>query len=773
MRKAAFVASIAGFVLVAFSGATGVAAAAPPLAWKVDSKPFRLGVYRGADLLLGEHAGGIGPGSRLGYRVDPTGAMQALTDLVGSSVTASGATYTVATTEPDRTATVTVVRIPQGLRVSLDLGTAATTVRTIYESFDSTPAEHFLGTGERRDFVDLRGQIVPLKVWAGCGNGKPAPFYLSSRGYGVRFATTAIGRMAFGPVQGNGSCAAGACEIATGVPVVQACFKAASLSYEVYAGTPEQVVQSYAARSGRPPLPDPSQFAVTKWRDEVAGPADLLEDADRFQAAGIPLGWVIIDNPWEAATCVGSMQFDRRRFPDPAAMIAGLHAREIRVMMWISPMVQSICGRDIYPVGRIGPGYLQALDLTDPAVTATFEQRIEGLLGTGIDGFKVDRGDEVDLDGLSLAGGSGADVHDAYPALVAKAIDDASVAARGKLLPTLFRAGFMGSQSLVTGAWSGDLPGTWDGLAAAVRSAQTAGLVGFSTWGSDIGGYESPDLASDVFVRWAQLGAISPVFEVGGTGANARPWELGQAAMDGLRTAAVLHQELFPDLYQLARGASRTGLPVLRPLGLRYPGDARAWSASEELLVGPDLLAAPVAGQGTTPSVYLPAGVWNDLATGARVAGPAAFTRQTPLDELPLYLRSGAAIPYNLRSPDIWSSPWGSADLFRDGRGGWLLAPGPGTAAADSAEYGSLRSTVTGRRLGLLLTRARRETEVLVLDHRVPVRVLVDGKRVARSSSLAALRSARQGWLPKVGATRGLIVKLAPRSGRSAVELRF
>ena len=168
---------------------------------------------------------------------------------------------------------MSVTRIPQGLRVKLVLGPAATTVQTVYEAFDARPDEHFLGTGEHRDTVDLRGQIVPIKVWAGCGNSKPAPFFLSTGGYGVRFATTSIGRIAFGAVQGTGSCAAGVCETATGVPVVQACFKTGSLSYEVYAGTPEQIVQSYAARSRTTAAARALQFAVTKWRDEVAGAA--------------------------------------------------------------------------------------------------------------------------------------------------------------------------------------------------------------------------------------------------------------------------------------------------------------------------------------------------------------------------------------------------------------------------------------------------------------------------------------------------------------------
>ena len=106
-------------------------------------------------------------------------------------------------------------------------------------------------------------------------------------------------------------------------------------------------------------------------------------------------------------------------------------------------------------------------------------------------------------------------------------------------------------------------------------------------------------------MRWAQLGAVSPVH-----GGRRRRRERdavdcsAPAAMAALRDAAVLHYELFPYLY----GLLRRGEPVLRPLGYGYPDDPQAWGAELELLVGPDLLAAPVAGPGTTPSVYLPAG---------------------------------------------------------------------------------------------------------------------------------------------------------------------
>jgi alpha-D-xyloside xylohydrolase len=161
------------------------------------------------------------------------------------------------------------------------------------------------------------------------------------------------------------------------------------------------------------------------------------------------------------------------------------------------------------------------------------------------------------------------------------------------------------------------------------------------------------------------------VFEVGGQGPNATPWTMGADAMRALREAAVLHYELFPYLYGLLQKHE----PVLRPLGYALPDDEQAWKAEFELLVGPDLLAAPVTGPGTTPSVYLPAGSWVDLTTGQKVEGPRVFTRTTPLDVLPLYARAGAVVPFNLRTGSSW---WGVDELSRPGRAGYLVSDGSG-----------------------------------------------------------------------------------------------
>ena len=193
-------------------------------------------------------------------------------------------------------------RTSRGIRVGLDLGSSGPAVRTVYEAFAAAPTAHYLGAGEQRDHVDLRGRgavegVEPLRHLEG-----PSPFYLSSEGYGVRFLTTAVGRMAFGRVDESNGCELGTtpCEIAPRLPVVQACFKTDALSYEIYPGRP---ASGSCARTPRAPVgphfPNRTQFAVTKWRDRIGSAAELVEDVDTFRAAGIPLGWVIVDNPWE------------------------------------------------------------------------------------------------------------------------------------------------------------------------------------------------------------------------------------------------------------------------------------------------------------------------------------------------------------------------------------------------------------------------------------------------------------------------------------------
>jgi alpha-D-xyloside xylohydrolase len=772
----------AAVALAALASPAG-AATAPPVSWTASPSPFRLSFKAGGTARATEADATGRPGGRLAYRL-ADGSFHGLTQLLDSTVGSLGTDYRVGTDEPGRTATVSVRKTPSGAQVSLTLNPATNVVATL-EAFAAQPGEHFLGGGERPAPLDVAGQAIAAKTSYTCKNTMPAPYFASSAGYGVSLRSTAIAALGFPGSTSSSACAGGPeppCPLGDGLPVVQLCVKAAQLTYDLFLGTPAEVVAAYVMSVGRPQLPAPSQFELIKWRDIVGGPADLHYDIDRLRALNIPIGWVLLDNPWETGLCYGQMTFDPK-FGDPATLTRSLHDRGVKFMLWVSPLIrQQWCPPppqydQSVLLGQGGKAY--TLDLTDARARATFESSLRTLIGYGVDGFKGDRGDELDLEPLRLAGGSGVDLHNAYPLLFAQSVANA-VRDTGKTasFATIFRAGAPGSASTVPGFWAGDQEGTFDGLRQAIRDGLSAGLAGYAVWGSDTGGYGAT-ASAEVFVRWAQLSSVSPIFEVGGIGTNSTFWDYGAATVEQFRVAAVRHYELFPYLYELARTAHATGAPVIRPVALEYPLDANAWRQDLELLVGSELLAAPV----TTPagpdgtaqaSVYLPAGGWVDLATGTAVRGGGApFERRTPLAELPLYLRSGGVIPFAARTPLIWPTAWPTDALRVPTRGGWLYARGNGTATSSTAEFGSFRASTAGRTTVLTLRRAPAETQVLLAGRSVPVSITLGGRKLARSASVEALHAAGSGWALTRDPFPGIVLKLAPRAGSADVRLLY
>jgi alpha-D-xyloside xylohydrolase len=764
---------------LAWAGPAAADASAPQ--WSAGTAPFLLSFSSGATPLFQEalnDAHGPGPANRLSYET-ADGSRHAVTDVLSQEPVAGGERFVLATDEPGRTAQVVVRTRPDAVHVDWTLE-PADGVTTVWEAFTTQPEEHFLGGGESEGFVDLATQIDPLKTWHPCRAYAPTPFYASSRGYGVAVFASSVGTAELAGPHSGAPCSYGnepTCPTTNAQSEVQLCFRTSSLAYDVYAGDPAQALDAYTAATGRAMLPPESEFGLVKWRDLVSGPGDVLDDVTMLQRLAIPIEWVLVDNPWERSLCYGSLEFDPTKFPGgPAPMIREIHARGVKLMMWVSPYVRRLAGCPYppYPLeGLIGAGDSQALDLTQPAVYAEFVSRLKALAALGVDGVKGDRGDEVDLEATNLAGGPGTDLQNLYPYLFDKAIAEAFGAGAAQTWGGFVRAAAPQSRSLVPGIWAGDQTGTWDGLREAIRAAASAGASGFPVWGSDVGGYGSSKLTPDVFVRWAQLGAISPILEVGGAGPNATFWTFGTQTVDRFRAAAVLHYELFPYLYELAREATVDGSPVLRPLAFQYPGDGAAWKADLELLVGPSLLALPVTTpQGQTSPQYYPAGRWVPLWGGPDVVGPRNLAASVPLGTLPLYLRAGTAIPFDFRDPLVWRAPWRVNDLDRAGRIGWVYAPGTGGTSARSADT-RFAASASRRRVAITITGSRRELQLLVLTPRVPRRVLVDGRAAGGVAGAAGLRARARGWALERGRFRGVVVKATATGRRTRIELDY
>jgi alpha-glucosidase len=107
---------------------------------------------------------------------------------------------------------------------------------------------------------------------------------------------------------------------------------------------------------------------------------------------------------------------------------------------------------------------------------------------------------------------------------------------------------------------------------------------------------------------------------------------------------------LIPYLYDLLWKSHSRFEPMIRPTYFDFPDDARCFDENDDMLLGANLLVAPVVEPGRRDrDVYLPAGGgWYDFWSGEYFDGGRDVTLPAPWDRPPLLARAGSAIPLNL-----------------------------------------------------------------------------------------------------------------------------
>ena len=602
MRRLTALAALAAALAACGSGSQQTSSRASRSASTKD--PFRLTLLRDGEAV-------VTPGSRraaaLPASLDGRPAQADEGHLVAGDRLGRHTCYEVATDEPGRTATVTVSRDagrppPVAALASRD-GRAAGLRRLRDRRRTSTSS----AAASAATTSTCAGQILQIKVAEPCTYA-PVPFFASSAGWGLRAGDAEGSRRSRSPARPAAPAAGSATSRRAAFPPledrVEVCVKGARLDEDLYPGTFAQMLEAYEAQAGQPRVPPPSELELIKWRDVVSGPAEVLEDITRFQAAGIPLGWVLVDNPWE--TCNGHAHVRPARFPDPAGLIRQVHARGVRFMLWVSPKV--ICGAG-YPPRRRARRRPSSRDARPaPAATSCASTRrgCASCVALGVDGVKGDRGDEVDLERVS-------------PTLPEPPTRCCSPRAVLGVLPrgagAIFRAGDDGlAERAARASGPATSRATGSGSSAAIRGGADRGDERLPRLGlgrrrlplgrADRGGLRALGAARG---RLAGDGGRRDRPERDAVGARRR----GDARRCATRPSCTTSSS------RTSTACSAAASRCCGRSATRYPDDPEAWRADLELLVGPDLLAAPVPGPGTTPSVYLPEGTWVDLYTGA------------------------------------------------------------------------------------------------------------------------------------------------------------
>ena len=161
---------------------------------------------------------------------------------------------------------------------------------------------------------------------------------------------------------------------------------------------------------------------------------------------------------------------------------------------------------------------------------------------------------------------------------------------------------------------------------------------------------KGPAIHYTFFTPWVQLNSWAWMLH---------PWYYNDRDKEMFRFYAQLRYSLIPYIYSAAIEASRTGMPIVRPMVLAYPDDRNLGECVNQFMFGENILVGAF-----TDTVYLPEGNWIDYWTGIKHAGKQTLKCDIPENRGgPLFIKSGAIIPCQKTAPYIGDQPAGTIIL--------------------------------------------------------------------------------------------------------------
>jgi alpha-glucosidase len=481
------------------------------------------------------------------------------------------------------------------------------------------------------------------------------------------------------------------------------------VDYYIFPGpSPQQVVETYAWLTGKPPLPPRWLLGFQQSRFSYTPESRLMEIASRLRSDRIPADAVYLDIDYQDSH--RPFTVNTQTFPDLPKALAKLHDMHFHVVAITDLHIADAPSQGYAPfdsgiasdsflhrpngllyVGAAWPGPAVFPDFTRAQTRTWWGTLYKPFVGMGFDGFWNDMNEpsifdsptgtipldvlhRIDEAGFFARAATHAEIHNVYGMENSRATYDGLRKIEPETRPfVLTRATYAGGQRYAA-TWTGDNSSTWNHLRMTAPMLKSLGLSGFSFSGADVGGFAGTATA-DLLTKWIEISAFQPIdrdHTEKGTG-DQEPWVGGEKHEDIRRRFIEERYRLMPYLYTLADESARTGLPMMRPLFLDYPDAASDkhpididQGIESEFLLGHDLLVAPspYPDEPDSYTVEFPSAVWYDYWTGVRVPRPAADPDPEPnaplaaaelvalsasvhpsLDSLPVYVRAGAILP--------------------------------------------------------------------------------------------------------------------------------
>jgi alpha-glucosidase len=477
--------------------------------------------------------------------------------------------------------------------------------------------------------------------------------------------------------------------------------------YFFYGPDPKRVLADYTALTGRMPLPPLFALGYQQCRYSYFPEARVREIADGFRKRHIPADVLYLDIDYQEK--YRPFTIDRERFPHFEGMVADLRKQGFKLVLITDLHIAAVPGYKPYDegiahdyfvknpngsvfVGPVWPGPAVFPDFTRAAVRDWWGTLYTGFVKMGVRGFWNDMNEPsvfdtptktAPLDTVHYVEQRKTDhreIHNVVGLENVHGTYDGMLKLEPNLRPfVLTRAAYAGAQRYAS-TWTGDNTASWNHMRLSVPQIINLGLSGFAMNGADIGGFNGSP-TPELLTRWMELGAFNPIYRNhANKGTRDRePWVDGPDHEKIRKHYIETRYRLLPYIYTGMEEASRTGVPLMRPLFLEFPKETDLATNGAEFMFGRSLLVAPKAWPFVEPyEVTLPKGDWFDYWTGEKHSGPAEFKVDPPLDALPVYVRAGSILPeqpvveyvgQEIKGPltvRVYPGPDCSGDLYSD-----------------------------------------------------------------------------------------------------------
>ncbi len=482
--------------------------------------------------------------------------------------------------------------------------------------------------------------------------------------------------------------------------------------YVIEGETPYEIVKQFRKMIGRSYIPPKFAFGFGQSRWGYETKEDFREVLQGYRENQIPLDMIYMDIDYMQD--FKDFSLNEKEFSDFPAFVQEMKENRIRLIPIIDAGVKIEDGYSVYEegvagnyfcqredgsnfVGAVWPGPVHYPDFLKEEARKWFGDQYRFLTEQGIEGFWNDMNepsifyseesmketktllkelaedDSKDLPVWVLMGKLGSlanshedykrfyhdidgekvcheNVHNLYGYYMTRAAGEAFERIDPNKRFLMFsRSSYIGMHRY-GGIWTGDNKSWWSHLLLNLKMLPSLNMCGFLYTGADLGGFGA-DTTEDLLMRWLALGVFTPLMR-NHAAKGTRKQECYQFEhIKDFRSLIEVRYRLIPYLYSEYMKAALKDDLYFKPLAFVYPNDAQAVRIEDQMMLGNEIMIAPVYTQNAKGRVvYLPEEMKfvkfraNGVIT-EKTLGKGYHFVEVALNEVPLFIRKGKCIP--------------------------------------------------------------------------------------------------------------------------------